>query len=149
MRLEPGARFDRYRIEARLGEGGMGCVYRAYDEKLRRNVALKVLQVSADASDSSASQGAARLLREARAAAALDHPNAIAIFDVGEAGGPGDEAPVPYIAMGLILGRSLRAFVGRTDLTSRSAFAGWPTSRARWARPIVGVWSIATSSPRT
>ena len=115
MRLEPGARFDRYRIEAQLGEGGMGCVYRAYDEKLRRNVALKVLQVSADASDSSASLGAARLLREARAAAALDHPNAIAIFDVGEAGGPGDEAPVPYIAMELILGRSLRAFVGRKD----------------------------------
>src|SRR5580704_16168138 len=81
--LKPGDTFDRYTIEAPLGQGGMGCVYRAHDTRLGRRVALKVIsdgprdaQADADAN--------ARLLREARAAAALDHPNAVSIFDVGE-----------------------------------------------------------------
>lgn len=95
--LSPGDVFDRYTVEAVIGQGGMGCVYRAYDPRLGRRVALKVI------SEASAS-GAAneRLLREARAAAALDHPNSVAIFDVGERDG------VPYIVMELVDGRTLR-----------------------------------------
>src|SRR5688572_14358027 len=79
----------------------MGSVYRAYDDKLHRRVALKVL--IPDGGDSSTgAERKARLLREARAAAALHHPNAVAIFDVGEHEG------APFIAMELVIGRSLR-----------------------------------------
>jgi len=99
--LEPGTKFERYTIEAPLGQGGMGQVYRALDERLGRPVALKVL------SEHLASPGAsARLLREARAAAALNHPNAVAVFDVGEHEG------VPYIVMELVDGRTLREAIG-------------------------------------
>jgi serine/threonine protein kinase/tetratricopeptide (TPR) repeat protein len=106
--LAPGDVVDRYRIEALLGEGGMGRVYRAYDTRLERRVALKILRTTSSDKDKpgQASEGAARLLREARAAAALDHPNAVSVFDVGEADG------APFIAMELIEGVSLRAHIG-------------------------------------
>ena len=99
--LKPGDTFERYTIEALVGQGGMGCVYRAHDEKLGRRVALKVISGD-DASD----DAKARLVREARAAAALDHPNAVAIFDVGEHDGE------PYIVMELVEGQTLRSLVG-------------------------------------
>ena len=101
-----GEPFDRYLIEERLGAGGMGEVFRAQDTKLRRQVALKIVRVDPTSGKGSASEGAARLLREARAAAALVHPNAVAIFDVGELDG------CAYIAMELIEGRNLRAYIG-------------------------------------
>src|SRR5579859_6836445 len=111
--LPPGATFDRYVIEGLLGEGGMGRVYSAYDPRLDRRVALKVLLAPHETRDGAAtdgrtldSEGSARLLREARAAAALDHPNAVSVFDVGEVGG------VAFIAMELLEGRSLRTYVG-------------------------------------
>lgn len=100
--LRPAERFDRYVIEELLGEGGMGRVYRALDEKLRRSVALKVLRVESAAEDAAS----ARLVHEARAAAALDHTNTIAIYDVGEVN------RVPFIAMELVVGRSLRESIG-------------------------------------
>src|SRR6185437_16668272 len=95
--FRPGERFDRYRIDALLGEGGMGLVYRAYDSRLRRNVALKVLrpEYAHEPGDENLSEPAARLIREGRAAAALNHPNAVHIFDVGEFQG------TPFIAMEL------------------------------------------------
>ncbi|WP_394844854.1 protein kinase [Pendulispora brunnea] len=103
--LKPGDTFERYTIEAPLGQGGMGCVYRAHDTRLGRRVALKVIsdgprdgQADADAN--------ARLLREARAAAAFDHPNIVSVFDVGEYEG------TPFIVMELVLGRTLRDAVG-------------------------------------
>ena len=68
-----GEPFDRYLIEERLGAGGMGEVFRAQDTKLRRQVALKVVRVDRTPGSASAPDGAARLLREARAAAALVH----------------------------------------------------------------------------
>ena len=121
MGFESGEAFDRYVIEALLGEGGMGRVYRARDTRLQRKVALKILRPAGEAGDGRAassgsfgsgshSDGPARLLREARAAAALDHPNAVSIFDVGEVDG------IPYIAMELIEGRALRAYVGDTSV---------------------------------
>jgi tetratricopeptide (TPR) repeat protein len=103
--LGPGDHIDRFILEALVGQGGMGSVYRARDPKLQRRVALKILRVEPDDPDR-ASEGTARLLREARAAAALEHPNAVAIYDVGELDGR------PYIAMELVEGKNLRAYVG-------------------------------------
>jgi serine/threonine-protein kinase len=103
--LQPGSRFDRYVIESLLGQGGMGRVYRAQDERLQRAVALKVLRLDGSV-ERDPSVGAERLLREARAAASLEHINTIAIHDVGEFEG------VPFIAMELVVGQSLRAYVG-------------------------------------
>ena len=98
--LKAGDSFERYTIEAPIGHGGMGTVYRAEDTRLGRRVALKVI------SDRVAGpQASARLVREARAAAALDHPNAVAIFDAGEVNG------APYIVMELVEGRTLRAAI--------------------------------------
>lgn len=103
--LTAGQTFARYVIEAAIGEGGMGEVYRAYDEKLRRKVALKVLHRDLKVPDA-----AARLVREARAAAALQHPNAVAIFDLGEVDGQA------YLVMELVSGVPLRAFIGDASI---------------------------------
>jgi serine/threonine-protein kinase len=137
--LEVGRTFDRYTIEAVLGEGGMGRVYRAYDPRLHRRVALKVLALEdspgtstsggAGSNPSHPSDGAARMLREARAAAALDHPNAVAIFDVGDVDGD------PFIAMELIEGRSLRAYIGRPEV-------GWDR-RLRWLADVARALAAA------
>src|SRR5580765_4720635 len=71
----------RYRIESKLGEGGMGVVWRAHDPQLGRDVALKVLPDALVADP----EARARMLREARAVAALNHPNILGVYDVGEA----------------------------------------------------------------
>jgi eukaryotic-like serine/threonine-protein kinase len=114
--LKPGDMFDRYTIEALLGQGGMGCVYRAHDPRLGRRVALKV--ISDSQRDGQADAGAnARLLREARAAAALDHPNAVSIFDVGEHEG------TPFIVMELVLGRTLRGAAGDASVPAATCVA--------------------------
>ena len=73
---------ERYRLNSELGRGGMGVVYQATDLELQREVAVKVVSATASTSDARA-----RLLREARAAAALNHPHIIAVHDVGEADG--------------------------------------------------------------
>src|SRR5215475_8179267 len=104
--MGPGETFERYTIEALLGEGGMGRVYRALDSRLHRRVALKILGVHAEDDPELRSEGIARLIREARAAAVLEHPNSVSIYDVGEHRG------IPYIAMELVSGRTLRTYVG-------------------------------------
>jgi len=98
--LEPGHQLGRYRVEAQLGAGGMGEVYRAWDSTLRRWVALKVV------AQNDGTQRAERLLGEARAAAALHHPNIVSVFDVGEEGG------YAFVSMDLVEGRPLRDHVG-------------------------------------
>ena len=87
------------RVVAKLGEGGMGVVYRAYDEVLRRDVALKVVKKDAHL-DSSSSE---RLLHEARASSSLSHPNICTIHEVGE-----NEGEL-FIMMELVEGKSLHA----------------------------------------
>src|SRR5947209_4217911 len=95
--LSPGDRVDRYRIVAPLGAGGMGEVYRAHDSRLARDIALKILRPeSTIAGSSPTTDGAARMIREARAAAALQHPNVIAIYDVGEIESPPELAGTTY-----------------------------------------------------
>lgn len=96
--LAPGQRLGRHEIRGRLGAGGMGEVYRAYDTRLQREVAIKILgrQILER-------QGALhRFEQEARAASALNHPNIITLYDVGE------EPPFPYIVMELVEGESVR-----------------------------------------
>jgi tetratricopeptide (TPR) repeat protein len=87
---------NRYRLDSELGRGGMGTVYRATDLELQREVAVKVLSATSQTSDARE-----RLLREARAAAALNHPHIVTIHDVGESGG------FPFLVMELVAGPRL------------------------------------------
>jgi DNA-binding beta-propeller fold protein YncE len=93
-----------YRIESRIGHGGMAAVYQAYDSRLERVVALKLLS-PALASDEAFRQ---RFIRESRAAAAVDHPHIIPVFEAGEADGIG------FIAMRYVRGGDVRSLIGRT-----------------------------------
>ena len=111
MSLSAGAKLGPYQVEAPLGAGGMGEVYRARDTRLGRAVALKVLPESF-------SRDAERLRRfeqEARAVAALNHPNILAIHDVGEENG------LPYIVSELLEGTSLRVELKGGALPQRKA----------------------------
>lgn len=90
--LEPGSMLDRYRIEQKLGEGGMGRVYRAVDTRLGRTVAVKVVNA----------EFTHRFEREARAISALNHPHICTLYDVGEYQG------VPYLVMEYVEGRPLK-----------------------------------------
>jgi serine/threonine protein kinase/tetratricopeptide (TPR) repeat protein len=99
-----GSRISHYRIVSLLGVGGMGAVYRAHDERLERDLALKVLppETMADAT------ARARLLHEARMASSLNHPHIAQVYEVGE-----DEGRV-YIALELVEGRTLSAQIPPT-----------------------------------
>src|SRR5882762_3604327 len=106
MDLEVGKSIARYRIAERLGTGGMGVVYRARDERLNRDVALKLLSGAALADDT----GAQRFIREAQLAATLNHPNIVTIYEVEEADG------YHFIAMEFVEGETLRARLKRGPL---------------------------------
>ncbi|HEV8483558.1 MAG TPA: serine/threonine-protein kinase, partial [Blastocatellia bacterium] len=98
MTIAAGTKLGRYEIRSKIGEGGMGEVYRASDEKLNRSVAIKVLPAAL-------SQNADRLRRfeqEAQAAGALNHPNILAVYDVGAHEGS------PYVVSELLEGETLR-----------------------------------------
>jgi photosystem II stability/assembly factor-like uncharacterized protein len=97
-----------YRIISKLGEGGMGVVYRAHDEVLQRDVALKFVGANL------AGEARQTLLREARAASALSHPNICTIHEIGEASGEF------YIVMELIAGEPLSALIARRPLPFES-----------------------------
>jgi len=88
----------RYRIASRIGEGGMGVVYRAVDEQLRRPVAIKLLPPSLHGD----ADRLARFTNEARALSALNHPHIVTIYEVGDA------QTAPFIAMELVEGQTLR-----------------------------------------
>lgn len=101
--LAPGTSFGAYRIEGRLGEGGMGVVYRAVHTTLGRPVALKVMR----AEFASDREFAERFLREARTAAAISHPNVVAIHDAGELDGR------LFMAFELVAGGDLASLLDR------------------------------------
>ncbi len=98
------------RVVAKIGEGGMGVVYRAHDEVLNRDIALKVVNKDAGL-DPSSSQN---LLQEARASSSLSHPNICTIYEVGETEGE------LYIMMELVEGKSLRVMSADTALPAAS-----------------------------
>ena len=102
--LAPGAAVDHYRIQRRLGAGGMGVVYLAEDTRLARPVALKLLRTQAPVGSDVCRDLCARLLREARAMAQLSHPNLLTVHDVGTTGGR------VYVAMEYVDGWTLRAW---------------------------------------
>jgi serine/threonine protein kinase len=111
MEIVPGMHLGRYEVRSKIGEGGMGKVYRARDEKLNRDVAIKVLPAAL-------SQDADRLRRleqEAQAAGALNHPNILAVHDVGTHDG------APYVVSELLEGESLRERLERGPLAQRKA----------------------------
>src|SRR6202451_1006704 len=98
MALISGTKLGPYEIESLVGAGGMGEVYRAHDSRLDRTVAIKVLPASFSADR----ERLQRFAQEARAAAALNHPNILSIFDIGEDNG------APYVVSELLEGETLR-----------------------------------------
>ncbi|MFI5297643.1 MAG: serine/threonine-protein kinase, partial [Polyangiales bacterium] len=114
--LGAGDRVGRYRIEGEVGAGGMGRVYRAFDETLHRRVALKVLLAPMELDVDARREAVARLIREARAAAALHHENVVSVFDVGEHEG------LPFIAIELVDGLPLRALIATASVEQKLAW---------------------------
>ena len=101
-----GQALGHYRIEAKLGEGGMGVVYQAFDTHLDRPVAIKILR--ADATSSPERQR--RFVQEAKAASALNHPNIIHIYDISSSGA------TDFIAMEFVAGKTLHQLISKNDL---------------------------------
>jgi len=111
MSLQPGTRLGPYEILAPLGAGGMGEVWKAKDTRLDRFVAIKVLPEHL----AKHPESLARFEREAKAVAALNHPNITGIFDIGNTDG------VAYVAMELLEGESLRTRLESGPLTPKKA----------------------------
>jgi tetratricopeptide (TPR) repeat protein len=100
--LQPGSQIGRYEIQRRLGRGGMGTVYVAHDPVLGRMVAVKVFATDLDLPDA-----AQRFAREARSAAALNHPNIVTVHDYG------DVSSQPFIVMEYVQGETLAEIIRR------------------------------------
>src|ERR1022692_737759 len=108
MALTSGTKLGPYEIESPLGAGGMGEVYRARDTRLNRDVAVKILPASFSADP----ERLQRFAQESRAAAALNHPNILSIYDIGEANG------APYVVSELLEGETLRDRLRNGPLSS-------------------------------
>src|ERR1700755_2654038 len=102
-----GQRIGPYEILGRLGRGGMGLVFSAWDSRLQRDVAIKLLREEYIRGDSHE-----RFLTEARAASGLNHPNICTIFDIGEQDGD------PYLVMELLKGETLKEKISRGALSA-------------------------------
>jgi len=111
LRLQSGSAVGRYRIDALIGAGGMGQVYRARDPRIERDVAIKVLPADYAADV----ERLRRFEQEAHASGALSHPNVLTLYDVGTAEGR------PYLVMELLDGETLRDCVGRGAMPAARA----------------------------
>src|SRR5712691_3818196 len=111
MALAPGTKLGPYEVLAPLGAGGMGEVYRAHDARLGREVAIKLIPETF-ATDTTRVR---RFEQEARAAGQLNHPNILAVYDVGT------HAGAPYIVSELLEGESLRSRLQSGALVARKA----------------------------
>ena len=135
MRLANGTKLGPYEILSPLGAGGMGEVYKAKDTRLGRDVAIKVLP----AEFASDPERLRRFEQEARATAALDHPNILAVFDIGTHEG------TPYIVEQLLEGESLRERLRGGPLPPAKAGGLRHADRGRaWRLPTRKASSIAT-----
>src|SRR5829696_8333264 len=111
MRVIPAEAVAHYRIIEPLGAGGMGAVYKAYDEKLHRVVALKLLPPAHTTQE----ERRRRFFQEARAASALNHPHILTVYEVGE------DAGQPFIAMEYVEGETLRQKIEARKFEVREA----------------------------
>jgi Tol biopolymer transport system component/predicted Ser/Thr protein kinase len=111
--LSHGEMLGPYRIESKIGQGGMGAVYRAWDTRLDRRIALKVLRPDTG----NGSGGRQNLVREARAASALMHPNIVTVYDIG------NDRDIDFIAMEHVDGRPLQEVIPPSGLPPRQAVA--------------------------
>jgi serine/threonine protein kinase len=138
--LRPGSRIGKYVLEQQIGHGGMAVVFRARDDQLGRLVALKIM-ASSLASDTEFRE---RFVRESKAAAAVDDPHIIPVFEAGESAG------VLFMATRYVAGGDVRSLLVPTV---RSALTGPPRSWYQWRRhstlhtPLGSC--TATSSQRT
>jgi hypothetical protein len=119
----------RYRLVERIGSGGMGTVWRAFDERVEREVAVKQPRLPGDPDDDEHQRAAHRLSREARAAARVDHPAAVLVHDVVIEDG------LPWIVMELVRGESLHEMLRRGRLE--------PAESARIGLAVLGALSAA------
>ena len=113
MALDPGTKLGRYEIRSKIGEGGMGEVYLAEDTKLERKVALKTLPPEVAPQHDRLE----RFVQEAKAAAALNHPNIAHIYEIAEADS------VHFIAMEFVQGETLDASIDGKPLELKEALA--------------------------
>ena len=102
-----GSAFAHYQVLEKIGEGGMGAVYKARDTRLDRLVALKILAPERGSDPDQSALRARRFAQEAKSASALNHPNIITIYETG------CEQGIDYIAMEYVSGRTLDALIGR------------------------------------
>jgi serine/threonine protein kinase len=106
---------DRYEIRGKIGQGGLGAVYRGYDTRMNREVAIKRISVTND--DPTLQEESTRqLIKEAGALASLQHPHIVTVYDVGS------DEDGPYVVMELISGKTLDELIERAPLT-------WPDFR--------------------
>jgi Protein kinase domain len=126
-----GSRVAGYRLEGQIGQGGMAVVFRAHDERLDRQVALKILAPALAADDAFRQ----RFIRESRAAAAVDDPHIIPVFEAGEAAG------VLFIAMRYVGGGDMRTLMDREGPLSagRAAAIVSPVASALDAAHVAGL----------
>jgi eukaryotic-like serine/threonine-protein kinase len=101
-----------YRIDSKLGAGGMGVVYKAVDSRLGRTAAIKILSTNA-----AGAERARRFVQEAKAASSLNHPNIVTIYDIDTQ--EIDGTPVQYIAMEYVAGQTLDRLIGPKGLSTR------------------------------
>ena len=127
MRLEAGTQLGHYEIVSSLGAGGMGEVYRAKDTKLERQVAVKILHETV-ATDPERLE---RFEREAKALAALNHPTIATIHGFETARLAGERAPIPFLVMELVEGRTLAERIADGPIPLAEALPAKTTASTR------------------